>query len=547
MTSENIKSTDTDSGDMTAPDNSAAQTMTSTVAVGAAGDTAGAPADGVAPTNGTPAGSASAGGATAGGQEEYPSVNLALKMLLFGVFMVFITVPLLTLLLFGSHEVPLESEKEAKFVAPSVGGWFEASFQKGFEAWFSTHYPSRSLMVTFYRQLKYDTDSLDIINLRFLQKTNEGTGDKPDAETETEQPVDNEKQIWEYMFDTENNMYAQINIRRRDDVPVEPTGFKGSDAVLIGKSGYLFESAYIDEYYGYSEPYISVTDEGLVTLVDMLEYIQDQLAKRGITMIYLLSSSKASQYAEYIPEWYKNTRYAPDDYVRPYTRLKKLLAESTVNYVDSSELFRQIGLYATFPKTGIHWNHLASFEATRAVIDKYCELTGVNVRRLGISGVIETTEPPLIGGNSDIDIYNILYGTIDKSGSIMDEYYYAPDGYVVNPDDGEKIGVLVQGGSFTGDVINYLRRYRITNKLQTFYYNQYSGQARYSPFGKMGYDAWDILLEDIDLVIFEQTEQQIRGQFPTRETYADETGNPFMGSNVVYASLYYYLKDNEIK
>ena len=89
------------------------------------------------------------------------------------------------------------------------------------------------------------------------------------------------------MFDTESNMYAHINIRRRDDAPVEPTPFKGSDAVLVGKSGYLFESAYIDEYYGYSEPYSSVTDEGLRTLVRNARYIQTQLERRGITMIYL--------------------------------------------------------------------------------------------------------------------------------------------------------------------------------------------------------------------------------------------------------------------
>ena len=279
-------------------------------------------------------------------------------------------------------------------------------------------------MVAFYRQLKYDTDNLDIINLRFLMKE----GEAPVTPSMWSGTGDAEQKIWEYMFDTESNMYAHINIRRRDDAPVEPTGFKGSDAVLVGKSGYLFESAYIDEYYGYSEPYSSVTDEGLRTLVEMLEYIQTQLERRGITMIYLLSSSKASQYAEYIPEWYKNTRYAPEGYVRPYTRLKKLLAESKVNYVDSSELFKEIGLYATFPKPGIHWNHVASFEATRAVIDKFCEISGINARRLAVRGVIESKSPPNIGGSSDVDVYNILYGTIDKSGSIVDEYYYAPDG-----------------------------------------------------------------------------------------------------------------------
>lgn len=526
------------------PESSAAQLPQTATETGKAAGTARTFASGSLPDGGTGAVESTETGVTApdSAGEEYPTLNLALKMLLFGVFMVFITVPLLVLLIFGTNERPLESEKEAKLVAPTIGGWLDRSFQQSFEAWFSTHYPSRGSVVAFYRQLKYDTDNLDIINLRFLMKEGEGTGNSEHVEPAT---GDAEQKIWEYMFDTESNMYAHINIRRRDDAPVEPTGFKGSDAVLVGKSGYLFESAYIDEYYGYSEPYSSVTDEGLRTLVEMLEYIQTQLERRGITMIYLLSSSKASQYAEYIPEWYKNTRYAPEGYVRPYTRLKKLLAESKVNYVDSSELFKEIGLYATFPKTGIHWNHVASFEATRAVIDKFCEISGINARRLAVRGVIESKSPPNIGGSSDVDVYNILYGTIDKSGSIVDEYYYAPDGYVVNPDDGVKINVLVQGGSFTHDIINYLSKYRIAQKLKSFYYNKYNGLSRHDPLNA-GYEAWEHLLSGTDLVIFEQTEQQIRGEFPSRETYMHEAGNPFMGSNVVYASLYNYLKDNEI-
>ena len=478
---------------------------------------------------------AGAGGGAAP-EAGFPTVDLSLKLFLIGIFMLLITVPLLTLLIFGSSETALESEKESTLSAPTPGSWLDGSFQSSLESWFSTHYPSRSDLVVFYRQLKFDADSLNIINI----------SSAPD-ETETTELIKSDDEVWQYMFDTENNIYALANIRRRDEPPVEPTGFKGSDAVLVGKSGYLFESAYIDEYYGYSEPYNTVTDDGLVTLVDMLEYIQGQLAKRGITMVYLLSSSKAGQYSEYIPEWYKNTKYAPAGYVRPYVRLQKLLAESTVNYVDSSALFKQIGLYATFPKTGIHWNHLSSFEATRAVLDKYAELTGVNVRRMGTNGVIETDAPPSIGGNSDVDIYNILYGAIDKSGSVTDEAYYAPDGYVVNPDDGEKIGVLIQGGSFSGDVVNYLRKYRIVDEFEQFSYNSYTGQAKYSPFGKMGYDAWDILLEDIDLVIFEQTEQQIRGEFPTRDNYVEAAGNWYIGSNVIYSTLYYYLQDNEIQ
>ena len=37
------------------------------------------------------------------------------------------------------------------------------------------------------------------------------------------------------------------------------------------------------------------------------------------------------------------------------------------------------------------------------------------------------------------------------------------------------------GGSFTHDIINYLSKYRIAQKLKSFYYNKYNGLSRHDP------------------------------------------------------------------
>lgn len=473
------------------------------------------------------------------------------KGVLVCLFFLILCLPCLLFLILGNKEVPLESEKEVLLEDFTIERYFNNKFQTNFESWFSTHYPMRGNFVLFYRQLKYDIDNLKLIpSLPAAGSAEETQGAFDVLLTEppetTDQDAEGSEEVAKVIgyFD-EDNPYAEINKRQAEDVPVEPTGFKGSDAVLIGKSGYLFESAYINEYYGYSEPYASVTDEGLAKLVERLTYIQEQLAKRDITFVFNLSSSKASQYSAFIPEWYKNTQYADDDYVRPYERLQDLLAESTINYVDSSELFKQIGLLATFPKTGIHWNHLASFEATRAIIDMYMEVSGNETKKLTLDRVIESKSPPS-GGNSDQDIYNILYGTVDKTGSVLDEYYYSPKVTVEN-EEADPIGILLHGGSFSSDIAHYLQTYKIARPLRRFNYNNFMGSKKMSPYGELGMDAWERLLEDIDLVIFEMTEQQVRGEFPDEDEVLSSQGNGYMGHNVTYSSLYYYLKNNEIQ
>lgn len=461
-------------------------------------------------------------------------IILLCRAVLIAAFMVFICLPVPMFLICGPESVALESEKQIVQPAFSVASYMSGGFQSDFEDWFGQYYPMRSSFVVFYRQLK--------VNIENISASSPGQNAVETQEVDTLELIDDEGAV-DFYFDTENNVYADINLTRLAELPVEPTGFKGSDAVLVGKSGYLYESAYINEMFGYGDPYASVTDEGLKTVVTKLEYIQAQLAKRGITMIYVVSPSKASQYSEYVPDWYKNTQYAADDYVRPYYRMQKFLAESTLNYIDSAELYKQIGLLVTFTKTGIHWNHLASFETARAVISKYEEVTGNTARRMTFDKIVSSESPPGYG-NPDQDIYNILYGAIDKTGSIVDKAYYWPDIYVEN-EDADSIGILVQGGSFCWDFTYLFPHFKVADTYKQFYYNAFQGRKSLDPFGDGGTEAWGKLLEDIDLLIFEQNEQQLRSEQADPNDLAGSSTNYYIGSNAVYESLYQYLKAHE--
>ncbi|MBQ7337280.1 MAG: hypothetical protein IJW40_02375 [Clostridia bacterium] len=484
-------------------------------------------------------------------EKKATTVTYVIQTTIILLFFAILCFPLTLMALDGPDETAVESEAAAELVPLSAETYFDGSFHSAFEAWFSHHYPLRSSVVATFRDSLYNLEmskpAIAVMNLL----TSVGSAYTSDTPIDTDQPPvvdpDTGEEVDPMAIYTDpNNIYAEINLKQMEEVPVEPKGFKGSDKVYIGKSGYLFESSYIDEYYGYSYPYNEVTEEGIVTTVERLEYIQQELEDRyGITMLYILSSSKASQYEAFIPDHYKNRFIANPDYVRPVDMLRPLLAQSSINYLDSSEYYKEIGLLATFPKTGIHWNHIASFESTAELVRMYADISGDYVKMPYAVGVKSSTTP--IGyGNSDVDVFNILYGTLGNvEGKIMDEAYYEPDVGVEN-EDANPINIFIQGGSFTSDIMYYLRQYGVGN-VRRIYYNGNSSTENWgnqNPWTK-GIMVWETVLEDVDLVIFEQTEQQIRSGHVTDGDWESGSNNSAIGSNAVYDSLYEFLKATE--
>ena len=482
-------------------------------------------------------------------------VTYLMQLTIILVFLAILCFPLALMALDGPDQTAVESEASAELVELNAENYFSGKFHSAFETWFSHHYPLRSSVVTIFKdslyRLEMSKPAIFVMDLLTSSQAAQPTPSQPSTPStdvtpdpeggESAEPVDPMA-----IYLDPNNIYAEINQKQLLDTPIEPKGFKGSDAVYIGKSGYLFERAYIDEYYGFTAPYNTATQEGIVTLVERLQYIQDELEDRyGITMLYVLSSSKASQYADYIPDHYKNRYIIDEDYVRPVDILRPLLAESSINYLDSSEYYKEIGLLVTFPKTGIHWNHLASFESTAQLVRMYNEISGNPSKNIDIASVIAS--PTLIGGgNSDRDVFNILYGQLgDVPGKIEDEAYYYPEVVVSNPSEAP-LNVFVQGGSFTGDIIHYLTAAQVAN-VRSVYYNGHSGGATWgneNPWTKGTY-VWEDILDGLDMIIFEQTEQQIRSGHATGDDWMKDSTDGNIGSNAVYDSLYMFLKETE--
>ena len=257
--------------------------------------------------------------------------------------------------------------------------------------------------------------------------------------------------------------------RPKEDLQ-DPEGFRGDEWIIVGKNGCLYENGYINEYLGYAPKYVNVTDRELLYRVDVLKDIQDELEARGIAFCVAITPSKAAAMPDYIPDWYKEqNKTLSDNYVRPYVRFVKMLEEAGVYFVDSSSLYRSLGLTNSFPKTGIHWNRLAAYETSVAIIAEYERQTGKETKHIKMDGVLFGKTPQA----SEQDIFGIIYSgkRKEREEAIIDDRYYWPDAYTTNTSKPAIKHMLIQGGSFTGDFYHYFGGFGIVSDITPFYYN----------------------------------------------------------------------------
>lgn len=463
------------------------------------------------------------------------------------LFMVMIFTPLLLLFTTGEDKVVMEGEKQYTIPRFTVSDFVTSEFQNTFELWFSTKYPMRSSIVSSYRQLQYDTSNIGFdISSAFLASATADVEESEDGEGTEYNIVDTDSAIEKAGYSTENSLYADINKRLYKRKAVESTTYKGTEQVIIGKSGYLYENGYINEYYGYSQKYRDCSDEYLKERVEKLTYIQKRLAEMGKAFALIITPSKAAEYERFIPEWYKAQNTLPEDYERPIERLIPLLDEAGITYLRCSDYYKEIGLDETFPLTGIHWNKIAAYEASRKMIDIYEEQRGASTRNITTQKIIQRSTISGFGSN-DADIFGIAYSGVDSKDAIRDDLYYWPEIEIEDNEVEDTFNLFLQGGSFSWDLKYYYEQYGLIDKLSQFDYNNWQGGFDTDPF-RIGDEGWKQALMGIDYVILECNEQYVcmMGTNPPKWGAADK--EPLAPAEKdVYESLYNYLKSTEKK
>ncbi|MCL2774008.1 MAG: hypothetical protein FWD71_11725 [Oscillospiraceae bacterium] len=315
----------------------------------------------------------------------------------------------------------------------------------------------------------------------------------------------------------------------------DPADFRGTDWVVIGKDGYLYENGYINEYLGTAPKYVNVTDDQLQSRVDKLKYIQDTLFNRGVAFCVVITPSKGANLSQFIPDYYKADHITPVGYVRPYIRFKQFLTDKGVYFVDSETVLKSVGLTNTFPKTGTHWNKLSSYEVTREIVSEYERQTGIQVQHLASHGIISSKTPCPFNANEQ-DIFGILMQSNrqDMKDAIVDDEYYWQDAYLTDTTN-PKIGhMIIQGGSFTGDLNYYFGNLQLASGVQSYYYNN-GGNVNIN---------WQHQLRSSKFVLLEVNEQFIYNMGGDAPAWAENDINILPLGNNIVDSLYDYLVAN---
>lgn len=452
----------------------------------------------------------------------YRTFRLMIRILTLSAFLFILFLPAV-LILFGTTEA-------APNKTPSADDFFSGDFQEKAEKWLLEILPFGNDIRILSSRITSSPVSSSAPSVAESSAAADSESGIP--ESGTEEP--------DILWNDTNPLYAEINKIRAFRTMTEPSGYKGAPTVIIGKSGYLYENGYINEYLGYSEMYREVTKERIKNQVLMLEYISERLKENGCAFVFVLTPSKASQYPEAIPEWYKKQNKTPDGYTRPYELFIKELAGSGVPYIDSAALYTEIGLEETFPKTGTHWNKPAAFETTRAILLEYEKQTGLEIRRLAADRLLSSKNPPGFG-NPEQDILGFVINGIKRSDLILDDNYYWPDAYVENEDCKNRPNFFIQGGSFAHDFTTYFSSFNIASKITRMYYNGFPSDAL-NAFDDPS--RWEKLLNNIDYVIFECNEQFVRSLGGNSPDWSGDKRGYEIGPDC-YESLYNYLKSTE--
>lgn len=140
--------------------------------------------------------------------------------------------------------------------------------------------------------------------------------------------------------------------------------FKKANAayVVVGKDNYLYETGYIDAYYGRD----FIGKQRIKNYIKKLKQVQDTLVKKDKLIVVVFAPGKGGFYPEFIPDNYRSVRKQTN-----YDCFIETIKEQQVNHIDFNDYFKnQEGKsqYPLYSKLGVHWSNYASLIAYDSII-----------------------------------------------------------------------------------------------------------------------------------------------------------------------------------
>ena len=181
----------------------------------------------------------------------------------------------------------------------------------------------------------------------------------------------------------------------------------GSDNVLKGQDGWLYYETTVDDFLGNE----TLSDLQLAEIVSNLELVQTTLADvYGIDFVFTISPNKNSLYPEHMPALYEANAET-----RNSTRLRAMLAESEVAYVDLYALFESQD-EVLYHRTDSHWNNRGAALVNTAL------MTALGRDSYDYSSCGSYTETDFLG-----DLLKQVYPTVE--GSAAESLFYEEEIY----------------------------------------------------------------------------------------------------------------------
>ncbi len=159
--------------------------------------------------------------------------------------------------------------------------------------------------------------------------------------------------------------------------------FNKSNAVqvVVGKGDFLFQSEYIDAYFGRN----FVGKEKLEEKYKKLKNIQDHLASQGILLEVVFAPGKGSFYPEFVPDSWSGIKTLSN-----YECCRDLCKKFNIRFVDFSSWFlsqKDFSPYDLYPKTGVHWSNYGSLIAFDSLTKHIEHYSNLNLKTFTITNV----------------------------------------------------------------------------------------------------------------------------------------------------------------
>jgi hypothetical protein len=262
----------------------------------------------------------------------------------------------------------------------------------------------------------------------------------------------------------ENYGFRNVLMRLHNQIGYSCWNHSYTNAVIVGKDGYLFDMKYIRSWQGKD----FIGSNSIETKVRKLKAVQDELERRGKTVLVVMAPGKGSFFHAFLPD---EEQITPDttNYEVYCTQLKNY----GVPFIDVASWFdvlRNQTEYPLFPKCGIHWSTYGATLVADSVTSRLESETGLQLPRVIIDRVIFK------------DTANVIDADIGRGMNLLQEPKGFPLAYPVyhfSPSDNTKrLTALVIGDSYYWTHNPYRFLGPVYSSIDFYYYNK-----DYHPFG----------------------------------------------------------------